>query len=78
MAGTETRRRSITKTISWRAVASLTTAIIAVVAMMLVEPDSTGSTLGTAGVIGAMEVPSKLLLYYLHERVWAGIRWGLA
>ncbi len=29
-----------------------------------------------ASLVGLLEVPNKLLLYYFHERVWSRINWG--
>jgi uncharacterized membrane protein len=62
-----TRRRSIAKTISWRALGSLDT--------MLLGYIFTGS-LTLAGSIASAEVLTKVVLYYLHERGWAHIKWG--
>jgi len=27
--------------------------------------------------VGAVDVSAKLLFYYLHERTWGKVRWGL-
>jgi sulfate adenylyltransferase large subunit len=64
---TETHSRSIAKAISWRATGSLDTFLVAVVI--------TGSS-KVAGGVALAEVLTKTLLYYLHERMWALIRWG--
>jgi uncharacterized membrane protein len=29
-----------------------------------------------AGSIAGLEIVTKILWYYLHERVWAAIKWG--
>ena len=63
----ETTRRSGTKTATWRVTASLDTMALGLI--------FTGN-LGTAVSIGMFEVATKLVLYYLHERVWTRIRWG--
>ncbi len=63
-----TRRRSVAKSVSWRVLASLDTFVIAFLI--------TGRL--TWGVfIAGSEVLTKMLLYYLHERVWAHVAWGL-
>jgi uncharacterized membrane protein len=31
---------------------------------------------GLAGAIASVEVITKIILYYLHERAWAIIPWG--
>ncbi|HDD60180.1 MAG: DUF2061 domain-containing protein [Thermoplasmata archaeon] len=63
----ETRLRSLVKTLSWRALATLTT-------MGLVYL-FTGEVI-IAVEVGALEVVAKLLLFFLHERVWNLISWG--
>jgi uncharacterized membrane protein len=67
MRATETHARSIAKAISWRATGSFDTFIVAAVI--------TGSS-SLAGGVALAEVLTKTALYYLHERVWALIRWG--
>jgi adenylylsulfate kinase len=53
--------RSILKALSWRVCATVTTMVIFYVL--------TGRLVLALGA-GAIEVVVKLLLYYLHERVW--------
>ncbi|MBD3637473.1 MAG: DUF2061 domain-containing protein [Crocinitomicaceae bacterium] len=53
--------KSILKTISWRVVGTLDTMCIAYIL--------TGE-IGMALSIGSVEVFTKMVLYYLHERVW--------
>ena len=61
----ESRRRSFAKMTSWRVLASLDTALLALL--------FTGSV-GAALSIGGLEVGTKLVLYYLHERLWQRCR----
>ena len=77
-AGAETRTRSIVKTISWRTAATLTTLVISFLVMVVFRPDDPTTGAKAAGVIAAIEVPSKLLLYYFHERIWVQIPLGRA
>ncbi|MEE8478236.1 MAG: adenylyl-sulfate kinase [Gemmatimonadales bacterium] len=63
----ETSTRSVLKTISWRVVATLTTATI----VWLVT-----GRLTLALAIGGIEAVSKMVLYYGHERLWDRIRVG--
>lgn len=63
----EGRRRSIAKTATWRVIATLDTMILAYV--------FTGS-LEAAISIGSLEVLTKLVLYYGHERFWAHVTWS--
>lgn len=60
-------KRSLAKTISWRIVGTADTVIIS---WLL-----TG-TLTLALSIGAIELVSKMILYFFHERAWNQIKWG--
>jgi uncharacterized membrane protein len=54
-------KRHIAKTISWRIIGTLDTIILSGII--------TGSlTLGLA--IGGVEIVTKMILYFLHERAW--------
>ena len=64
----ETRTRSLYKGLTWRALASLTTILIAWAI--------TGNTT-IALQIGAFEVVAKLIVYYLHERAWQQVSLGI-
>ena len=63
----DTRKRTITKTTTWRIIASLTTFLIAWIL--------TGDLLIGAS-IGSIEAIAKIFLYYFHERLWNSINWG--
>jgi len=63
----ESHTRSILKAISWRAIGTLTTIFVAYII--------TGDT-SDALKIGGIEVFTKFLLYYLHERIWQSIPRG--
>lgn len=63
----EYHKRSMMKTISWRIIATLTTMTIVFL--------FTGKVALAAGV-GMVEVITKMLFYYLHERTWNRIIWG--
>lgn len=56
---------AVLKTVSWRIVGTLDTIVISYLL--------TG-TLEVAVQIGGVEVISKMILYYLHERAWT--RWS--
>ena len=53
---------------TWRVLASLDTTLLAWL--------FTGSV-ATALSIGGLEVATKLVLYFFHERVWANIGYGI-
>lgn len=60
-------RRSIVKSFTWRALATLTTFVIVYA--------YTGELTLSLAVV-PVEVVTKMSLYYLHERFWMRIRWG--
>ena len=59
--------RSIVKAISWRTLGTIDT--------MIVSFFVTGD-LVMAVSIGSIEVVTKIVIYYLHERVWEKIDFG--
>jgi uncharacterized membrane protein len=59
--------RSVIKTVSWRAVGTLDTVVISYLV--------TGS-LTMAASIGSIELFTKMLLYYFHERAWNRVDLG--
>jgi len=59
--------RSIVKTISWRAVGTLDTIVISYLV--------TGS-FAMAASIGSIELVTKMVLFYFHERAWNKISFG--
>lgn len=63
----ESPKRSIAKSISWRAIGTLDTIIISWIV--------TG-TLRLAFSIGFIELITKMVLYFFHERIWNTITWG--
>ena len=78
-----THRRSLAKAVSWRIVGSLDTLLLAFLLITYLGPlfgleHSTGEAMGTASLIAAAEVATKMFLYYLHERFWEWNRWGTA
>ena len=64
----ESTRRSIAKTLSWRLVGSS--------AVLLISFLLTGS-LTTAGSIAATQLILNTILYFIHERIWNKIQWGI-
>ena len=60
-------KRSIAKTASWRIVGTISTVVISYII--------TG-TMALAFSIGFVELISKLVLYFFHERAWNKVKWG--
>ena len=63
----ETHHRSIAKAISWRIIATITTVTIVFALTRKLE---------LAATAGVADVILKLILYYLHERIWGKIGFG--
>lgn len=63
----ETQIRTITKTITWRGSATLITILLVYIFF--------GKIL-LAAAVGGIEIITKLLLYYVHERIWNRIKLG--
>jgi len=63
----ETKARSVVKTVSWRTLATLTTALLVLI--------FTGK-IKIALAIGFFEVIVKMFLYFFHERLWDRIHFG--
>jgi uncharacterized membrane protein len=63
------KKQSVNKTISWRVVATTTTFIIS--GAVLKEFNE------VALFIALLELISKFILYYFHERIWLKIPFGL-
>lgn len=63
----EMQKRSIVKTITFRIIATITTVILVLIFT---------ENLALASIIGVLDLISKLIIYYLHERVWNKVSWG--
>ena len=63
----ESVKRSLAKTISWRAVGTLDTILIS----WLI----TGAW-AFAVSIGVIELFTKMILYFFHERLWSALNYG--
>ena len=61
------RTRSLLKTVTWRILASLDTFLIA----WLVS-----GSISIGGWIAMIEIVTKLIIYYFHERARNKIKWG--
>lgn len=59
--------RSIVKSVSWRVVGTVDTILISWIITGKVQ---------TAFSIGAIELGTKMILYFFHERLWNNIKWG--
>ncbi|HEV2363968.1 MAG TPA: DUF2061 domain-containing protein [Caulobacteraceae bacterium] len=71
------RSRSLTKAITWRIVGSLDTTILG-----FLIPWAFGLSMGKSAKVALsifmIESVTKILLFYVHERIWARVPWGRA
>lgn len=63
----DSRIRSATKSFTWR--------VMGIVLLLTMGYIVTGSA-GEASMIAFMFHFVRLTLYYVHERIWEGIKWG--
>ena len=63
----ERRHRSLLKAVSWRIVGTVDTTLLSWIFTR---------TLGKALQIGGIELLTKIVLYYLHERIWLAAPWA--
>ncbi len=68
--------RSILKAISWRVIASGATFLITYLIIKYSSDRTETQALQFASSIATIDVVAKLILYYLHERLWTNIYWG--
>lgn len=67
MTYSESHTRSIAKAVSWRILGTITTSLLVFLFTRRVLLSLT---------VGALEFTSKIVLFWLHERVWDRIRFG--
>lgn len=63
----DTPKRSLAKTVSWRMTGSAATFAISYLIL---------GNLGVSGTIAVIQLTFNTLLYFAHERLWDKIKWG--
>ncbi|PIR69935.1 MAG: hypothetical protein COU47_00690 [Candidatus Niyogibacteria bacterium CG10_big_fil_rev_8_21_14_0_10_46_36] len=63
----DSHTRSVLKGITYRIFATITTALFVFFITKNIKLSLS---------VGIFEIAAKILLFYSHERVWHGIRWG--
>ena len=74
------KKRSLAKTLTWRIIATTDTFILTLVSATWFSDElgiSSSEAVALAGTVAALEVVTKMVLYYLHERGWSSLDWGL-
>ena len=77
--------RSIAKAVSWRVVGTIDTFILSFVIIKYLGPylgmaeHASGADIAqTATYIAVTEVITKMVFYFLHERFWVRLKWGVS
>lgn len=68
--------RSFLKAVSWRFIASGTTFLVTFIIFRNTTDHTFNEVLETAWYVTMVEFSAKIIIYYLHERLWTNIRWG--
>ena len=68
-----TRKRSLYKALSWRILASIDTFILS---LLIINYSSNKYSYDLAFYIASLEVLTKIIIYYLHERSWNKLQFG--
>ena len=63
----DTTRRSLVKTVSWRITGSSATFAISYFV---------SGNFAVAGTIALIQLTANTILYFIHERIWNKIHWG--
>ncbi len=70
------RIRHIIKTISWRFVGAVDTILLVFTVFYFLFSSVKGAS-EVALSMFSIEIITKMILYYLHERIWFGYNWGV-
>ena len=62
------RKRHLAKSITWRMIGTLDTFLLG----WLISGD-----VKVGAAIGGLEIITKMILYYFHERLWYRFKWGV-
>ena len=71
----ETRRRTLTKSLLWRFIGIFWTWMGAYVILLLL-PEEQKTAVVIATLITAWHHSTRMVMYYVYERIWCRIRWG--
>ena len=72
---TETRRRTITKSLIWRFIGIFWTWGGAYVILLLL-PEEQKTAVVIATLVTAWHHSTRMIMYYIYERIWCRIHWG--
>lgn len=72
---TELRRRSLVKSLLWRVIGVVWTWAGAYIILLLIPPSRRSAAL-IATLIVVYHHSTRMVMYYIYERIWAGVSWG--
>lgn len=72
---TETKRRTVVKTFVWRVIGIIWTWMGAYIILLFIPKEySKASIVATAIVV--YHHSTRLIMYYIYERIWFKVKWG--
>ena len=71
----ELRRRSLVKSLLWRVIGVVWTWVGAYLILLLIPPSRRSAAL-IATVIVVYHHSTRMVMYYVYERIWASVSWG--
>lgn len=71
----ELRRRTIAKSLLWRLIGVVWTWVGAYFILLLAPPRFRSASLMATAIV-VYHHSTRMIMYYLYERIWSNIRWG--
>jgi uncharacterized membrane protein len=72
----ESPTRSLTKALTYRVLAAGATFLISFVIFRQMTDKRLSEVVESATYITILEFVAKVIVYYIHERLWTNIKWG--
>ena len=69
------KRRHIAKTLTWRIIGTLDTFLISTFLIHYINDTNYVDSALQGGWIAGLEIITKIILYYFHERFWYALNW---
>jgi uncharacterized membrane protein len=69
-------QRSFIKALTYRVMASGVMFIVFLIIFRSTTTRTLYESIGDATIISVVDFTVKLAIYYFHERIWSGIKWG--
>ena len=69
------KKRHIAKTLTWRIIGTIDTFLISTFLIHYINDSSYSDSALIGGWISGLEIITKTILYYVHERLWYTINW---